>query len=215
MTSPGSSRTAARPIAGRRATHRARLRAWWRGPALRRLTRRQASLALVLVGVLSLALGGGAAAVVKSVVSAPDEAERTALGPVQIHLPDDIGPWTTVPGSSFDDLRAGGAPGGTMIDSAWGVVAPGPVVVTVFSAAAGSHGGLDSVAATIPRDEGVTWSGRAAHAVGAEVTDGVRDLMLAVETSDGDLVILSVSAPVAAFDSGTLQESFRTARVGD
>src|SRR5665648_816055 len=151
MTSPGSSRTAVRPIAGLRATHRARLRAWWRAPALRRMTRRQANLALVLVGVLSLAL-------------------------------------------------AGGAPGGMMIDSAWGAVAPGPVVVTVFTAVAGSHGGLDSAAATIPRDEDVTWSGRAAHAIGVEV-------------SDGDLVILSVSAPVAAFDSGTLQESFRTARV--
>jgi len=102
-----------------------------------------------------------------------------------------------------------------VLSLAWGDVAPGPVVVTVFTAAAGSHGGLDSVAATIPRDEDVTWSGRAARAVGVEVTDGVRDLMLAVETSDGDLVILSVSAPVAAFDSGTLQESFRTARVGD
>lgn len=179
------------------------------------MTRRQANLALVLVGVLSLALGGGAAAVVQSIAFAPDEVQRTALGPVQIHLPDDVGPWSTVPGSSFDDLRAGGAPGGMMIDSAWGAVAPGLVVVTVFTAAAGSHGGLDSVAATIPRDEDVTWSGRAAHAIGVEVTDGVRDLMLAVETSDGDLVILSVSAPVAAFDSGTLQESFRTARVGD
>src|SRR5450830_26208 len=125
MTSPGSSRTAARPIAGLRATHRARLRAWWRGPALRRMTRRQANLALVLVGVLSLALGGGAAAVVQSVVFAPDEVERTALGPVQIHLPDDVGPWSTVPGSSFDDLRAGGAPGGTMIDSAWAPSRPG------------------------------------------------------------------------------------------
>jgi len=89
------------------------------------MTRRQANLALVLVGVLSLALGGGAAAVVQSVVFAPDEVERTALGPVQIHLPDDVGPWSTVPGSSFDDLRAGGAPGGTMIDSAWAPSRPG------------------------------------------------------------------------------------------
>src|SRR5665648_383007 len=152
MTSRGSSRTAVRPIAGLRATHRARLRAWWRAPALRRMTRRQANLALVLVGVLSLALGGGASAVVQSIAFAPDEVQRTALGPVQIHLPDDVGPWSTVPGSSFDDLRAGGAPGGMMIDSAWGAVAPGLVVVTVFTAAAGSHGGLDSVAATIPRD---------------------------------------------------------------
>src|SRR5665647_219340 len=91
MTSPGSSRTAVRPIAGLRATHRARLRAWWRGPALRRMTRRQANLALVLVGVLCLVRGGGAAAVVQSVVFAPDEVERTALGPVQIHLPDVVG----------------------------------------------------------------------------------------------------------------------------
>src|SRR5665647_3232316 len=60
MTSRGSSRTAVRPIAGLRATHRARLRAWWRGPALRRLTRRQVNLALVLVGVLSAGRGGGA-----------------------------------------------------------------------------------------------------------------------------------------------------------
>ena len=51
--------------------------------------------------------------------------------------------------------------------------------------------------------------------MGERVVDGVRELMLAVESDAGDLVILSVSAPQDSFDSGTLLDAFRTARLDE
>lgn len=133
------------------------------------------------------------------------------MGPMLIHLPADLGPWTTAPSDSFDAVRGSDS---LVIDGAWGAMAPGPVVVTVLTAKEGTHGGVAAIAESMPDAGDVEWDGRQDHAVGTDVADGVRELMLAVESDDGDLVILSVSGPVSAFDSGTLEEAFRTSRLG-
>jgi|GEM_PF-2716563 len=187
-------------------------RRWWRAPVLRRLTRRGASLALTGIAVLAMVLGSAAGAGVRSVTVPTDELPRTEVGPLLIHLPEDAGPWTEVPTSRFESVRGSDSLGGAVIDGAWGVTAPGPVVVTVLTAAAGTHGGVASVRASIPPGD-VGWDGSRDHAAGEVVADGVRELMLAVESDDGDLVILSVSAPEDAFASGSLLEAFRTARL--
>ena len=80
-----------------------------------------------------------------------------------------------------------------------------------MTAEAGTHGGLTAVGASIPSVPGVDWDGAQRHVAGAVVGDGVRELLLVLEAPGGDLVIVSVSGPPEAFDSGTLQEAFRTA----
>lgn len=184
-------------------------RRWWRTPVLPRLTRRAAAAALAGVAALGLVLGTAAGAAVRSVTQGDVALDRTAVGPVLIHLPEDIGPWARVPSDSFDAVRASDALGGAVIGGAWGEMAPGPVVVTVLTADAGTHGGVASVRASIPAGD-VTWAGGREHAVGEVVNDGVRELMLAVESDEGDLVIVSVSGPEDAFDSGSLVAAFES-----
>ena len=185
-------------------------RRWWWASVLGRSTRRQARLTLVAVAALSFALGSGAAALVGTRDKQP-LVEMTALGPILIHLPDDLGPWSAVPGSNFDPVRGSDALRGAVIDGAWGVVAPTAVVVTVMTTKAGTHGGLTAVGASIPSVPGVQWDGAQRHVAGVVVGDGVRELLLVLEVPGGELVIVSVSGPLEAFDSGTLQEAFRTA----
>lgn len=197
MTAPGSRRSVAR-------------RRWWWAPVLGRSTRRQARLTLVAVAAFSFALGTGAAALVGTRDKRPP-VEMTSLGPILIHLPDDLGPWSAVPGSSFDPVRGSDALRGAVIDGAWGVVAPTAVVVTVMTTKPGTHGGLTAVGASIPSVPGVQWDGAQRHVAGVVVGDGVRELLLVLEAPGGELVIVSVSGPPEAFDSGTLQEAFRAA----
>jgi hypothetical protein len=175
--------------------------------------RGQARRVLAGVVVVSAALGFGSAKVVASLVDARPELEMTALGPMSIHLPEDVGPWEKVPTSVFGALSGSAALGGAVIDGAWGMRAPGAVVITVFTAAGGTHAGVESVRASVPDDEDADWAGDAEHIAGGTVSDGVRELMLVVEASDGDLVIMSLSAPVSAFESGTLEDAFRTSQV--
>lgn len=187
-------------------------RRWWRAPVLARLPRRAASLALACIAALALVLGSAAGAGVRSVTDTTEPVERTAVGPLLIHLPDDLGPWLEVPASSFEAVRGSDNLGGAVIDGAWGVMAPGPVVVSVLSATAGTHGGVASVRASIPEGD-LEWDGDREYAAGELVADGVRELMLAVESDEGALVIVSVSGPEDAFASGALLEAFRTARL--
>lgn len=176
---------------------------------LPRVRRRVVAPILAGLAVLALLLGAGVGAVVSGATDPEVGPERTALGPVSIALPDDVGPWEPVPADSFDAVRASDALGDAVISGAWGEVAPGAVVVTVLTAAAGTHGGLDSVRGSVPTGE-AGWDGRRDHAVGEEVLpDGVRVLMLAVESDAGDLVIVSVSGPEEAFESGSLVAAFR------
>ena len=95
-----------------------------------------------------------------------------------------------------------------------GVVGPEGLLVTVLVAGPGDHGGISGLVG--PFEEGavaVPWRGRAPHAAGAQVVDGVREVVLAVEHPDGRLVLLSVSGPEEAFASGELDESLVTVRV--
>lgn len=186
---------------------------WWRAPMLGGLPRRRALLAMAVAGVLALLLGSAAGAGLRAATHHAPRVERTAVGPLHIHLPEDLGPWTSVSASSFDSIRGSDALGGAVIDGAWGEMAPGAVLVTVLTAASGTHGGVDAVRDSIPSADGIAWDGNRDHATGQQVSGGVRELMLAVEADDGDLVIVSVSAPEEAFESGTLLEAFRTARV--
>lgn len=188
-------------------------RRWWRTPVLCRLSRRTANLALAAAAGLAMVAGSAAGAAVQSVTDSPQVA-HARLGPVRIHLPDDVGPWSTVPESSFDRVRGSDDVGGAVIDGAWGAMAPGAVVVTVLTADDGTHGGVASVRDSIPESDEVTWASGRDHAAGEVVDGGVRELMLAVEC-EGDLVILSVSGPEDAFDSGSLLEAFRTALVDE
>jgi hypothetical protein len=179
-----------------------------------RMRRRTATLVLLAVACVAFAIGSEVGSAVRA--TSNDQSEPvvlTELGPVRIHLPADIGPWTMVPSESFDVVREGAEIGGASIDGAWGAVAPGAVVVTVLSAEAGSHGGIASVRESVPTSQDVDWSGDEDHVAGEQVAQGVRELILAAVSDSGELVILSVSAPENAFRSGTLDEAFRTARV--
>lgn len=181
---------------------------------LRRASRRRAELALVVVALVALVLGSGAGAAVRAVTAddaPPVVGERVELGPVALVLPAALGPWDVVSEAEAADLRPG--TGALVVDGVWGALAPGSVVVTVLRVAEGDHGGLGQVEGSVPRDEPAVWAGGREHAAGATQADGERELVLVVETGDGDLVILSVCGPVAAFGSGELAEAFRTARV--
>lgn len=186
---------------------------WWRAPVLPGWPRRRTLLAMAIAGVLALLLGSAAGAGLRAATHHTPSVQRTAVGPLHIHLPEDLGPWTKVPASSFASIRGSDALGGAVIDGAWGEMAPGAVLVTVLRAASGTHAGVASVRDSIPAADGITWDGGRDHAAGQQVSGGVRELMLAVESGDGDLVIVSVSAPEDAFTSGTLLEAFRTSSV--
>jgi hypothetical protein len=189
-------------------------RRWWRAPAMPRLRRRTATLVLLAVGCAAFGIGSEVGSAVRALRADRSVAvDLTELGPVRVHLPEDVGPWTMVPQESFDDVGQGDGIGGATIDGAWGAVAPGAVVVTVLSAEAGRHGGIASVRDSVPTSEEITWSGNEDHVAGMQVADGVRELILAAVSDSGDLVILSVSAPQDAFASGTLDEAFRTAQL--
>lgn len=192
-------------------------RAWWRTPLLRAAPRRRAELVLALTTAVALGLGTGAAAAVAALTDADDSAgveadgTVTELGPVEISLPDDVGPWTPASDEAAAALRAAWA-GPVDLDGVWGVLAPGSVVVTVLTAEAGSHGGVAQFEGSVPAGEAL-WSGDREHASGSRTVDDLRELVLVVEADDGDLVVLSVSGPASAFDSGTLTEAFRTAEI--
>jgi hypothetical protein len=177
----------------------------------------------VLLGVTAaaaLVLGSGAGAAVHALtddgVAAAGPAtagtQETELGPVTIALPEDLGPWAPASAAAAAQLREGwdGAVG---IDGVWGALAPGSVVVTVLTTEAGGHGGVAQFEGSVPGEDEALWAGDGEHASGSRTTDGLRELVLVTETSDGDLVVLSVSGPVDAFASGSLVEAFRTAEV--
>ena len=190
-------------------------RRWWRAPVLGRLPRRTARLALAGVAAVALGMGSAVGAAVEAVstpsVAAPP-ADTTVLGPVRIDLPDEAGPWTAVPEDRFAPVRDSDALGGADIDGTWGVMAPGEALLTVLTAAEGSHGGLASVRESVPVGE-VEWNGGRDHVVGEVTSEGVRVLLLAVVADDGRLVIVSLSAPTAAFGSGALEAAFTALRV--
>ena len=142
-------------MAAPRSRHGAKRR-WWRAPVLRRLPRLWAAVALAGVAVLALVLGSAAGAMVRAAGDDPPVVRRTAVGPMLIHLPEDLGPWTPVPAGYFDAMRESG---GTVIDGAWGEMAPGGVVVTVLTAAEGTHGGVASVQESIPAAGEAVWDG--------------------------------------------------------
>lgn len=179
--------------------------------------RRRADVLLGLCAVVALVLGVGAGAAVDTLAGeAPERVvvtgTATAVGPVTMTLPAALGPWVPASTEAAQEVRASWQ-GPVELDGVWGVLAPGSVVVTVLTAAAGTHGGVAQVEGSVPDDEPAPWAGRVPHASGAAEADGQREMVLVVETDDGDLVVLSVCGPVEAFDSGSLAEAFRTARV--
>lgn len=185
---------------------------------LRRVPRRRAELLLALTAVLAVALGTGAGAAVEAlagddpVAGPPVTGTPTSLGPVTITLPDGLGPWVAASDDAAGELRASWT-GPVELDGVWGRLAPGSVVVTVLTAEAGTHGGVDQFAASVPDGGAAAWAGGREHASGSRVVDGVRELVLVTVAGDGALVVLSVSGPQAAFASGELTEAFRTADV--
>lgn len=189
---------------------------WWRAPVLARAPRRRAELALALSAAVALALGTGAGVAVDAMTGSDAGPTVTGtvaeLGPVTMTVPADLGPWVAVSDDAARDLRASWT-GPVELDGVWGRLAPGSVMVTVLTAAAGAHGGVEQFERSVPQDGPAEWSGSQAHASGSRVVDGVRELVLVTQTDEGDLVILSVSGPQSAFASGELAEAFRTARV--
>lgn len=180
----------------------------------RRLTRGQARVLLAGAAVVAMAAGYGSAALAVG-TGAPEElvVGGSRLGPVRIDLPDELGPWEAAPAAGLDAVRSSQALGGTPVDGAWGRVAPDALVVTVLTADAGRHGGLTGVTGPFDRDSQIEWDGRRPHLAGAATAGGIRELVLVTQTDEGDLVLLSVSGPVEAFASGSLEEAFRAARV--
>jgi len=167
----------------------------------------------VVTALVAIVLGSGTAAAVRGArVAEEPEVETTSLGPVAIHLPDDAGPWRLASEEAARAIREAHA-GPVEIDGVWGALGDDGVVVTVLEAAPGTHGGIEQFRPSVPEGE-AEWSGHRAHAAGAAVVDGVRELVLVVEAPDGALVVLSVCGPEDAFASGSLAEAFRTARVG-
>lgn len=198
------------------APRRRTVQRWWRAPVLGRVPRRRVQLVLALSAVAALATGVGAGVAVDMIVgeSAAEPAVAgtpTELGPVTITLPSELGPWVPASDSAAAELRETWT-GPVELDGVWGELTPSSVMVTVLTAAAGTHGGVDQFGESVPQDP-VTWSGDTAHAAGSRVADGVRELVLVTETGAGDLVILSVSGPEESFASGELTEAFRTATV--
>ena len=196
----------------RRTAHR-----WWRTPVLRRVPRRGAEVVLALAAATALALGTGAGVAVDALtVDRPDDpvlaGVATELGPVTITLPEAQGPWVAVSDDAVAALRESWT-GPVDLVGVWGRLAPESLVVTVLTAEAGSHGGVDQFASSVPDGPAAEWADDREHASGSRVVDGVRELVLVTETSDGALVVLSVSGPQAAFGSGELAEAFRTADV--
>ncbi|MCL3863199.1 hypothetical protein [Actinotalea sp. K2] len=189
-----------------------RLAARWRATS-----RARAHALMGGAAVLALAAGMGTAAGVASAVDrsedSPPASVGTILGPFDLTLPAGLEPWEMAPSTTFDLLRETAAASGTVIDGAWGAVARGGVVVTVMTAAPGTHGGLASVVGPWESTDEVVWDGRADHVDGVSEVSGVREVMLAVELGDGTLAMLSVSGPVGSFASGELDELFRTARL--
>lgn len=190
-------------------------RVWWRAPVLRRASRRRAELLLLAAALAALVVGSGAGLAVRAVGSADGgaPAHLTTLGPVSLDLPAALGPWSTVTDAEAQDLLDRTALGRVEINGIWGALAPGSLVVTVLTAQAGTHGGVDQFRESVPTQDPAEWSGGREHASGAQVRAGVREMVLVTEAGDGDLVILSVSGPPDAFASGALTEVFRSARV--
>lgn len=184
---------------------------------LRRAPRRRAEVVLALAAVVALALGTGAGAAVEALADDPPAGPgvtgvATELGPVTITLPESLGPWVAASDDAVAGLRASWT-GPVELDGVWGRLASGSLVVTVLTAEAGSHGGVDQFADSVPDGPAADWADDREHASGSRVVDGVRELVLVTETGEGALVILSVSGPQAAFGSGELAEAFRTADV--
>ena len=167
---------------------------------------------LVAVVAFSFAAGIGLAGLVLSPAS-DSVAGSTALGPVRIVLPEEVGPWSEVPTDRFEVLRHSAALGNAVIDEAWGAVTADAVVVSVLTAAAGTHDGLDAVSGPFDEAHSLGWDGAQPYRAGWQESDGVRELVLVVERGDGALVMLSVSGPVAAFASGALAAAFFGARL--
>ncbi|KGM15100.1 hypothetical protein N867_12050 [Actinotalea fermentans ATCC 43279 = JCM 9966 = DSM 3133] len=165
---------------------------------------------------MALALGTGAGAAVEALAAEPAgvavPGSPVELGPVTITLPEELGPWSTTSPDAVRELRAGWT-GPVELDGVWGRLAPGSVVVTVLTAEAGAHGGVEQFRASVPQDDAVDWTGGREHASGARVSGDDRELVLVTETEAGDLVVLSVSGPEDAFESGQLTQAFRTATV--
>lgn len=179
--------------------------------------RRRADVLLGLCAVVALVLGVGAGAAVDTLAGeAPERVvvtgTATAVGPVTMTLPAALGPWVPASTEAAQEVRASWQ-GPVELDGVWGVLAPGSVVVTVLTAAAGTHGGVAQVEGSVPDDEPAPWAGGREHASGTRVTGDVHELVLVTETGTGELVILSVAGPEEAFASGELAEAFRTARV--
>lgn len=200
------------------APRRRAARAWWRAPVLRSAPRRRAEAILGVTAAAALVLGTGAGAAVEALTddaatAADGEvAQLTELGPVTIALPDDVGPWAPAPAAAAAELRESWD-GPVEIDGVWGALAPGSLVVTVLTAEAGSHGGVAQFEGSVPGEDDALWAGDGEHAAGSRTADDLRELVLVVESGDGDLVVLSVSGPPDAFASGSLAEAFRTAQV--
>lgn len=186
---------------------------------LRRAPRRRAELLLGLTAAAALVLGTGAGAAVQALTADAAQGGTTAtgsrpteLGPVTIALPDDLGPWTPTSAAAAAELRESWS-GAVEIDGVWGSLAPGSVVVTVLTAQAGSHGGVAQFEGSVPDADEALWAGDREHASGGRTVEDLRELVLVVESGDGDLVVLSVSGPLDAFASGSLEDAFRTAQV--
>lgn len=190
---------------------------WWRVPVLGRAPRRRAELVLAASAAVALGLGVGTGAGVDRMTHRDDvgqvvDGRTTALVPVTITLPTALGPWVPASSAAVRELRETWT-GPVELDGVWGQLTPGSVMVTVLTAEAGTHGGVDQFGRSVPQDEPAPWADGRDHASGARVLEGVRELVLVTQTSTGDLVIVSVSGPQDAFESGELVEAFRTLRV--
>ncbi|WP_155859425.1 hypothetical protein [Cellulomonas sp. KRMCY2] len=192
-----------------------RATSWWR-----RLSLPAATVVMAAVAALALTAGIGASALVAAPAAGPRAGAgdplpgSTALGPVSIVLPRELGPWTVVPEDTFAEIRGQASTSGFTIDAVWGAVAPGDLIVTVMRSQA--HYGVESL--TGPFDDNAVdlpWNGSAPHVAGSADTDGLRELLLAVELEDGGLAVLSISGPVASFAGGELEEAFRSVRLVD
>lgn len=159
-----------------------------------------------------MALGAAAGAGIRGPAAPATEPTLTFLGPVAIHLPEDVGDWSIVDAEAFEPIRSSQALGGARIEGAWGAVAPGGVVVTVLTAHLRLEGSGPDVLAALPNAGSATWTGREDHVASSQMVNGVRELVLVVLRGDL-LTILGVSGPDSTFSSGALEEAFRTAEV--
>ena len=186
---------------------------WSRRPVLPRLGRVPAHVVFAVVGLAGLSLGIGTAAMAGVTVAPGPEPAMSRFGPVAIHLPDDVGPWSQVPPEDLAPLRSSSALGGAEAEGAWGAVAPEGVVLSIFTARLPEGTGPDVLAA-LPASDDVALAGRAEHVTGSRLVNGIRELMLvALDVEEDLLLIVGVSGPERAFASGTLVEAFRTLEV--